>query len=50
MSFKKDIEMMKKNQSEMNNIITDTKNTLERINIRLDETEDQTRDLKDKTA
>lgn len=42
--------MIKKSQSEMNNIITDTKNTLERINIKVDETEDQIRDLKDKTA
>ena len=34
----------------MKNTMIDMKNTLEGINSRLDEAEDQTRDLKDKVA
>ena len=35
-------ENIKKNQSELNNIITEMKNTLEGINSRLEDAEDQT--------
>ena len=38
------------NQPEINNTITKTKNTLQRIYSRVDEAEDRIRDLKDKKA
>ena len=41
-NFKKEIEPIKKNQSEMKNKM---KNTLQGINIRLDKAEDQTSNL-----
>ena len=45
----KDIEIIKKNQSEMKNTITETKNTLQGNN-RLDKAENQISDLEDKEA
>ena len=47
---KKDTEAIKKNQSEMENTVTTTKNTLEGINSRLDEAEDWIGNLEDKGA
>ena len=38
--MKKDIETIRKNQSEMKNIIPEMKNRLEGINSKLDEAED----------
>ena len=43
-TFNKEIENIKKNQSEMKNLITEIKNTLEGIN-RIEETEEQTSNL-----
>ena len=39
-NFNKDLEYIRKNQSELKNIITETKNTLEGINSRLGDTEE----------
>jgi len=44
----KEIENLKKNQSEMKNSITKNKNTGEGINSRLEETEEQISDLEDR--
>ena len=40
--------MRNKEQTQMNNIISEMKNTLEGINSRITETEEQIRDLKDR--
>ena len=45
-SMKKNIETMNKNHLEMNNAISEKKNTLKGIKSRLDEAEGQTSDLK----
>ena len=37
-----------KNESDLNNIITEIKNTLEGINIKLDDTEEQISNLEDR--
>ena len=47
-SIQKDIEIIKKNQSEKKNAITEINNTLGGINSRLDEAQDRIRDLEDK--
>ena len=47
-SIQKDIEIIKKNQSEKKNAITEMNNTLGGINNMLDEGEDQISDLEDK--
>ena len=46
--FNKDLEELKKKQTEMNNIITERKNTLEGINSRITEAKERIRDLEDK--
>ena len=46
--FNKDLEELKKKQTEMNNIITKMKNTLEGINNRITEAEEWISDLEDK--
>ena len=46
-NFNKEIEYRKKNQSELKNTITDMKNTLERINSRVEDAEDIS-DLEDR--
>ena len=45
--MKKDIETINKNQLEMKNTISDMKNILEGIKIRLDEVENQASNLED---
>ena len=45
--MKKDIEIIKRNQSKMKNTIPEMKTTLGRINSRLNEAEDQINDLED---
>ena len=45
--FNKDLEELKKKQTEMNNTITEMKTTLERINSRITEGEELTSDLED---
>ena len=47
-SMKKDIVIIKNDQSEINNAISETENTLEGINSRLDEAEDGISGLEDK--
>ena len=47
-SMKREIEITKKDQSEIKNMISEMKNTLEGINSRMDEAEDQMSDLEDK--
>ena len=46
-NFNKEIEYRKKDQSELKNTITDMKNTLERINSRVEDAEDIS-DLEDR--
>ena len=46
--MKMEIENIKKNQSEMKTTITEMKNILQGINSKVDEAEDQIRDLEDK--
>ena len=46
--FNKDLEELKKKQTEMNNIITERKNTLEGINSRITEAKERIRDLEDR--
>ena len=46
--MKKGIEDMKKDQSEIKNVISERNNTVERINSRFDEEEYRISDLKDK--
>ena len=48
--MKKNIETIKKNQSEMKTAISKIKNTLEGINTRSDEAEAQKSDLEDKVG
>ena len=43
-NFSKELENIKKNQSELKNTITENKNSQERINSRLDDTEEQISD------
>lgn len=45
-----EIENIKKNQSEMNTTLTETQNTSERINSRLDKEENQISDLEGTVA
>ena len=47
-TFNKDLEELKSKQTVMNNTITEIKNTLEGINIRITEAEEQVSDLEDK--
>lgn len=49
-NFNKQLENTKKNQSEFQATITEVKNTLQRINYRLDEAENHISDLEDKLA
>ena len=44
------LESIKKNKSEMKNILTEMKNTLQGTNSVVDEAKDQIRDLEDKEA
>ena len=46
--FNKDLEEIKKNQSIMNNAITEIKNTLERTNSRITEAEDRISEVEDR--
>ena len=46
--FNKDLEELKKKQTEMNKIITEMKNTLEGINSRITEAEERINDLEDR--
>ena len=45
-----EIENIKKHQSEMKTTLTEMKDTLQGINSRVDEAEDQIRDLEDERA
>ena len=49
-SIKKDIEMIKRDQSQMNNTIWKMKNALEGMYSRLDEAEDWISNLEDKVG
>ena len=49
-TFNKDLEELKSKQIMMNNIINETKNSLEGINSRINEAEEQISDLEDKTV
>ena len=49
-SMKKDIVIIKNDQSEIKNAISETENTLEGINSRLGEAVDQISDLEDKVG
>ena len=49
-NFNKEIENVKKKQSEMKSTITEIKNTSEGINSRLDIAEDWISDLRDRVA
>ena len=46
--FNKDLEELKKKQTQMNNTITEMKNTLEGINTRITEAEERKSDLEDR--
>ena len=46
-TFNKEVENIKKNQSELKNTITDIKHTLERINSRLEDGKEHISDLED---
>ena len=46
--FSKDLEEIKKSQSIMNNVITETKSTLEGTNSRITESEDRISEVEDK--
>ena len=46
--FNKDLEEMKKNQSIMNNVITEIKSTLEETNSRTTEAEDRISEVEDR--
>ena len=46
--FNKDLEEIKKNQSIMNNAITEIKNTLEETNCRITEAEDRISEVEDR--
>ena len=48
--FNKELENVKNNQIEMNNMITEIKNTLEGINSRLDDTEEWISELEDRVV
>ena len=47
-TFNKDLEALKSKQTMMNNTINETKNSLEGINSRITEAEEQISDLEDK--
>ena len=49
-SFNKDLKELKSKQTVMNNTINEIKNSLEGINSRMTESEEQISDLEDKTA
>ena len=48
--FNKDLEEIKKNQSIMNNAITEIKSILERTNSRITEAEDRISEVEDRKA
>lgn len=48
--FNKELKNIKINQTEWKNIITEIKNTIEGINIRLNDTEESIRELEDRVV
>ena len=48
--FSEELENGKKNQTKMNNMITELKSTLEVINSRLNDTEEQISELEDRVS